>query len=125
MTPTLKEIEDYWKGIWGTTGHFNNSSQWLNVLEKEYYDKIQPEDYNINTGTLKTAIKKLQDNKFSGNDLIVGYWYKNLTFYRNVLAELYNNNFTGLIEIPTWMAKAKTIHLPKNNQTNWLKTADL
>ena len=34
-TPTLKEIEYYWNDIWGTTGHFNNSQEWLNVLEKE------------------------------------------------------------------------------------------
>ena len=33
-TPTLKEIEAYWNNIWGTTGHFNNSREWLNVLEK-------------------------------------------------------------------------------------------
>ena len=75
----------------------------------------------IRTSILKTAIKRLQDNKSPGNDLIVSYWYKNLTFYRNELAELYNNTFTGLVEIPTWMAKAKTILLPKNDQTNWVK----
>ena len=121
VAPTPEEIEDYWNDIWGTTGHFNNSPEWLNVLEKEYRDKIQPEDYNINVDTLQTAIKKLQDNKSPGKDLIVGYWYKSLTFYRNDLVELHNNTFTGLIEIPTWMAKAKTILLPKNDQTNWAK----
>ena len=72
VTPTLKEIKDYWNDIWGTTGDFNNSPEWLNVLEKEYCDKIQPEDYNINTDKLQTAIKRLQDNKSPGNDLIVG-----------------------------------------------------
>ena len=72
MATTLKEIKDYWNNIWGTTGHFNNSLGWLNVLEKEYCDKIQPEDYNINTDKLQTAIKRLQDNKSPGNDLIVG-----------------------------------------------------
>ena len=86
MTPTPKEVEDYWNDIWGT-GHFNNSLEWLNVLEKEYCEKIQPEDCNINTDTLQTTIKRLQDNKSPGNDLIVRYWYKNLTFYRNDLAE--------------------------------------
>ena len=75
----------------------------------------------IITSILKTAIKRLQDNKSPGKDLIVGHWYKNLTFYRNDLAELYNNTFTGLVEIPTWMAKAKTILLPKNDQTSWAK----
>ena len=118
---TLKKIENYRNDIWGTTGHFNNSPEWLNVLGKEHCDKIQPEDYNINSDTLQTAITKLQDNKSPGKDLIVGYWYKNLTFYRNNLAELYNDTFTGLTKIPTWMAKAKTILLPKNDQTDWAK----
>ena len=100
------------------TGHFNNNPVWLNMLEKEYCDNIQSEDYNININTLQIAIKKLEDNKSSINDLIVRYWYKNLTFYRSDLAELYNNTFTELIEIPTWMAKAKTLLLSKNDQTN-------
>ena len=47
---------------------------------------------------------------------------KKLTFYRNDQAELYNNTFTGLTALPTWMAKAKTTLLPKNDQTNWAKT---
>ena len=33
VTPTPKEVEDYWNDIWGT-GHFNNSPEWLNVLER-------------------------------------------------------------------------------------------
>ena len=80
-TPTQKEIKDYWNSIWGTTGHLHNNPEWLNVLEKEYCNNVLHEDYNINTDTLQTLINKLQDNKSRGNDLIVGYWYKNLTFY--------------------------------------------
>ena len=36
----IKEMEDYWNNIWGTTGHFNNRPEWLSVLEKEYCDNI-------------------------------------------------------------------------------------
>ena len=90
------------------------------MLENENCDKIQSEDHNINTNILQKAIMRLQDNKSPDNNLIVGYWYKNLTFYRNDLAELYKNTFTGLL-LPTRMAKAKTILLPKNDQTNWAK----
>ena len=115
-TSTQKEIEDHWNSIWGTTGYLNNNPEWLNVLEKEYCNNIQHEDYIINTDTLKTSINKLQDNKSPGNYLIVGYWYKNLTFYRKELTELYNNTFNGLIEIPSWMAKAKTRLIPQNDQ---------
>ena len=122
MAPTLKEIEDYWNNIWGTTGHFNNSPEWLNVLEKEYCHKIQPEDYNINTDTLQTAIKN--STKSPGKDLIVGYWYKNFTFYRNDLAELYNDTFTGLIEILTWMAKAKLFFFLKMTKLIGIKTTE-
>ena len=76
-TPTQKEIEDYWNSICRTTGHLNSNPKWLNVLEKEYCSNVQHEDYNINSDTLQTSI----NNKSPGNDLIVGYWYKNLTFY--------------------------------------------
>lgn len=71
------------------------------MLEKEYFDNIQPEDYNINTNTLPIAIKKLQDNKSPGNVLTVKYWNKNLTINKNDLSELYNNTFTRLTETPT------------------------
>ena len=91
------------------------------MLENENCDKIQSEDHNINTNTPQKAIMRLQDNNSPDNNLIVGYWYKNLKFYRNDLAELSNNTFTGLIEIPTWMARAKTILLPKIGQTNWTR----
>ena len=66
---------------------------------------------------MQSSINKLQDNKSPGNDFIVDCWYKNLTFYRKDLTELCNNTFNGLIEIPMWMAKAKTGLIPKNDQT--------
>ena len=69
------------------------------MLEKEHCNYTQLGDYTINTYTLQTAIKKLQNRKYPRNDLIVGYWYKNLTFYRNDLAELYDNNISGPTEI--------------------------
>ena len=102
---------------------FPSTESFPKVLQKGYCDNIQPEDNNINTDTLQIMKKKLLDNQYPGNDLIVRYWYKDLTFYRNDLAELCNKTFTGLIEIPMWMEKAKTLLLLlKNDQANHVKT---
>ena len=62
-------------------------------------------------------MKKLQDNKSPGNDLITGYWYKHLSFYEQDLSSLFNQALNGRVEIPKWMAKAKTSLLSKNKET--------
>ena len=63
------------------------------------------------------AISKLQDNKSPGNNLIVHYWYKHINFHINDLAALINRTLNSIIEIPNWIAQAKTKLLPKNTET--------
>ena len=64
---------------------------------------------------LKKDITRLQDNKSPGNELIVVYRYKHLKFYVNKPTRLLSNTFNGIIEIPDWLTKAKTVLSPKNN----------
>ena len=51
---------------------FPSAESFPKVLQKEYYDNLQPEDNNINTDTLQIMKKKLLDNHYPDNDLIVG-----------------------------------------------------
>jgi len=46
---------------------------------------VNNSDYIITTEILRKSIKKLQDNKAPGNDLIIGY-YKHLSFYDDELS---------------------------------------
>ena len=62
-------------------------------------------------------ISKIQNNKAPGTDRITGFWYKSLHSYRHELGLLFNKTFSGLIDIPEWLARALTRLLPKNDET--------
>ena len=62
-------------------------------------------------------ISKIQNNKAPGIDQITGFWYKSLHSNRHELAQLFNKTFSGLIDIPEWLAQVLTHFLPKNDGT--------
>ena len=69
---------------------FNDKAEWLQQLEKTYCRNVRANNYNIDRKMLDKVIKKIQINKTPGSDLINGYWYKNLTSYRDQLSVLLN-----------------------------------
>ena len=46
-----------------------------------------------------------------------GYWYKNLTSYRDQLSLLFNQQIHFDSPLPTWLSAAHTVLLPKNADT--------
>lgn len=52
-----------------------------------------PKDFTI-------AVGKLHYGKASGRDLFVASWHKRFTFYRKLLASIFNNIVEGHIDIP-------------------------
>ena len=82
-----------------------------------YCSDVEPNHYQITRDTLKTAVNKIHLQKSPGRDLMIGYWFKKLTFYIEPLANLYQNTFEGLTTLPDWLTLAKTILLPKNEHT--------
>ena len=69
---------------------------------------------------LDKVIKKIQINKAPGSDLRSGYWYKNLTSYRDQLSVLFNQQFQFDL-LPTWLSAAHTVLLPKITDTHIAK----
>ena len=67
------------------------------------------------------AMKKLKLNKPSGRDMITGYWYKQLNFYKSGLIRLYHSTLGNDQVLPTWLSTAKTTLLPKNTDTHIAK----
>ena len=67
------------------------------------------------------AINKLKPSKALGRDMITGYWYKQLNFYRSDLTRLYNSTLVNDQVLPTWLSTAKTTLLPKNTDTHIAK----
>ena len=63
----------------------------------------------------------MQNGISPGNDLIVGYWYKHLTFYRHALIHIFGQRFNGQQQLPPWLAKARTQLVPTSEDTNIAK----
>ena len=70
---------------------------------------------------LDKVIKKIQINKTPGSDLINGYWYKNLTSYRDQLSVLLNQQIHFDSPLPRWLSVAHTVLLPKSTETHIAK----
>ena len=119
--PAKEEIGDFWKGIWCEEKEFNSEAEWLRQLESEYCNDIDTKEYNITIDIMSHTISKLQNSKAPGSYLIVGYWYKHLTFYRENLAKLYQKSLKNVEGLPHWLCLAKTHLLPKSKETHLAK----
>ena len=78
---------------------------------------VQPKQYEITKDNLKTAVNKIHLGKSPGRNLLIGYWFKKLTFYIEPLANLYQNTSEGLTTLPDCLTLAKTILSLKNEHT--------
>ena len=116
--PEKHEVESFWSSIWGQQGTSNNNPMWLNELRGDYCRNTQQSRYEISKFTMEEVLSKLQNNKAPGPDLIVGYWYKNLSFYRESLCKLYDLCLHGGAELPDWLTTARTQLVPKSHETH-------
>ena len=109
---TKYEVKTFRKNIWRAPDKtFNENSFWLSELEMTYFSDVQPKQYGITKDTLKTTVNKIHLGKSPGRDLLIGYWFKKLTFYIEPLANLYQNTFEGSTTLPDWLTLEKTILL--------------
>lgn len=115
--PTKTDVENFWKGIWSKEGTFNTNATWLNNLH-DYCSDAEQKAYVIENKTITKIVKKLQVKKAPGPDMIGAFWYKKLASYLPFMTTLFESSFNGQIEMPQWMAKARTVLTPKNKQTS-------
>ena len=71
----------------------------------------------MNKDTIQQAITKMQNNKAPRPDGIIGFWYKKLTFYRPYMILSFQNILNGVSEFPPQLILAKTVLIPKNEDT--------
>ena len=119
--PSKENLESFWKGIWGEGSNFNKNAKWLKTVESNYCKNAIQKEYKIERKTLDHAISKLYLGKAPGRDLITGYWYKKLDFYKTDLIDLLQRTFEGKVSIPNWLSTAKTTLVAKNEITNVAK----
>ena len=83
----------------------------MKELESNYCLIATQKLYEIGKIAIDKAINKLKPNKALGRN-IIGYWYKQLNFYRPDLTRLYNSTLVNDQVLPTWLSTAKTTLLP-------------
>ena len=93
----------------------------MKELENNYCLNAMQKLYEIDKMAIDKAINKLKPNKVPRRDMITGYWYKQLNFYRSDLTRLYNSTLVNNQVLPTWFSTAKTTLLPKNTDTHIAK----
>ena len=116
--PSKQNVETFWKGIWNNPSECNVANvDWMKELGSNYCLNATQKLYEIDKMAIDKAINKLKPNKAPGRDMITGYWYKQLNFYRSDLTRLYNSTLVNDQVLPTWLSTTKTTLLPKNTDT--------
>ena len=117
-----QNAETFWKGVWNNPSESNVTNvDWMKELVSKYCLNVLQKLYKIDKMTTDHTINKLKPNKTPGRDMITGYWYKQLNFYRSDLTSLYHSTLVGDQVLPTWLLAAKTTLLPKNADTHIAK----
>ena len=119
--PSKDEVESFWKSIWCKNVTFNTDAPWINDLVVNCYKGPKQNVYSIDLKTLNTVINKINPSKAPGRDLIIGFWYKKLDYYRESFVTLLQNTYEGEIDLPDWLSLAKTTLTPKNENTRIAK----
>ena len=83
--PSKDEVESFWKSIWCKNVTFNKDAPWINDLVVNYCKNAKQNIYSIDLKRLNTAINKINPSKAPGRDLIIGFWYKKLDYFREIL----------------------------------------
>ena len=80
-------------------------------------------EYKIDLQILEKSINKIQINKVPEQDRIIGFWFKNLSSYRDILAVKFNEllHSDPNTPLPMWLSTARTSFLPKNKETHIAK----
>ena len=77
--------------------------------------------YSIDLKMLNTVINEINPSKAPGRDLIIGFWYKKLDYYRENFVTLLQNTYDGEIDLPDWLSLAKTTLTLENENTHTAK----
>ena len=117
--PSEQHVETFWKGIWNNPSDCNVTNvDWMKVPGSNYCLNAKQKLYETDKMAIDKAINKLKPNKAQGRDMITGYRYKQLNFYRSDFTRLYNLALVNDQVLLTWLSTAKTTLLPKNTDTH-------
>ena len=101
--PTGEETETFGKHIWEKRANFKPGTSWFETSISKYCKNSKQKQHRITSEATDQVLKKLQNGKAPGADLIVGFWYKNLMFYKAGLFHIFQDILKGHKELPLWL----------------------
>ena len=113
-SPTLEEIEEFWKGIVGTTGAYDTRDPavlgWRRSLVglKTSRDRVV-----VNTKAWKRVLKKMANWKAPGPDGICAFWWKKFPRASDILRKWIETTLNGDTHAPGWLVSGRTVLIPK------------
>ena len=114
--PTKNDMQAFWKSIWNVKTDYNNNALWIDELKTNYCVNANQKDYKINIETLQKALSKIQNNKSPGPDMIIGFWYKKLQFYRPYMVSLFQKTLSREYDFPAEVVLEKTVLISKTKK---------
>ena len=79
------------------------------ITKTKYCQGVIQREYIISSNVLGNMVNKLPNGKAPGNDMIFGYWYKYLQFYKNNLIEPYTKKLSMEIIVYLFRLPCKII----------------
>lgn len=112
--PTSYEIEQYWKDIYEDEKSHNEEAAWIREYENRGITHMDWAD--ITVVEVKEALGKAPNWKATGLDRIPNFWLKEFSSLHQHLVREYNAMIRTQV-IPPWLAKGKTLLVPKSVET--------
>ena len=116
-TPSVEEMENFWRTIWSEEKEFNEQAEWIKNTEQQNEMKNQQEWREISTDELKQALIRSHKWKSPGIDRIPNFWLNCISKGHNRLASLLSELVENPETAPEWMTEGVTYLLPKNKDT--------
>ena len=66
----------------GKESNFDEEAKWIKNLKKYHCKNVRQQPYKMTEEILNRDVSKIFLGKSPGRDLIKGYWYKRLPFYK-------------------------------------------
>ena len=112
----VRELERYWRGIWGVRGPCRVDHPALTDWRRETRRKGKPDTHNVpitRAQAWRVALNKQAGWKAPGADCLPAFWLRAFPKTTELLKTMVWGMLDGEMEIPEWLVRGRTVMLPK------------
>lgn len=113
--PTKEQLEEFWGGIMENEEEHDKNATWLKPMRKNIRKHMTWTQVTLSE--IQKTVRKTINWKSPGIDCIQNFWWKQLTQTHSYLAIHFNKMITKSEHIPEWLARGRTVLIPKTANT--------